>query len=124
MERKLTTEDIYSNHGDYKTIFAIETGTERKFVHFLGYAYYAGDPEDKPYRFVEYCFHYVPLDEVLSKGLRAAEIDDSDLIKQYIKEISLDEVFDIYKHYDQGSPVQILQGFKDAPDGIYILEND
>lgn len=122
--KELTMEDIYSKHGDYKTIFAIETGTERKFVHFLGYAYYAEDQGDKPYRFVEYCFHYVPLDEVLSKGFRAAEIDGSDSIKQYVKEISLSGVFDIYNHYDNGNPVQVLQEFKDAPDGIYILEND
>ena len=122
MKKELTMKDICSNHGDYKTIFAIETGTERKFVHFLGYCYYVGEPKEKPYRFVEYCWHYIPLEEALSKGLYAAEMENVDDIKQYISDV--DSVLDIYKQYDNGKPVQILQSFENVQDGIYILEND
>lgn len=127
MKRELKTEDIYSNHGDYKTIFAIETGTERKFVHFFGYVYYAERFDDNPsqYCLVEYCGYYVPLDEVLSKGLRAAEMDNIDLAKEYVKDILYQEIIKIYNEYDDGNPPSLLEELtKNTPDGIYILKND
>ena len=129
MNKELTFEQISDKRGDYKTVFAIETGSERKFVHFLGYVYYEQDFDDKPdqYRLVEYCGYYVPLEEVLSKGLRLAEMDNIDLAKEYIQDI--EDPLRAYNNWiGEGdghthAPALLpLADFNDkTPDGIYIL---
>lgn len=126
MNKLLTMQDIKSKHGDYKTIFAVETGTERRFVHILGYAYYTDDGTETPYRLLEYTFFYATLDEVLQRGLSTIEHEDSENFKQYVTDVCEDKILYIYNNYDNGNkPAQLLKELtKDTPDGIYILEND
>ena len=39
MRRELTEQDILTKSGDYKTVFAVEQGSEKKYVHLFGYVY-------------------------------------------------------------------------------------
>lgn len=134
MKNQLTEQDIITKYGDYKTVFEIITDnqTSERFIHYLGYCYYADSPIDKPYRHVEYCGFYVNIYEVLYKGLNAAERDNIDLAKEYIKDICYEEILQIYNNWigdgNGGSHPPILLKLEDftdkTPDGIYILENE
>lgn len=64
--------------------------------HIDGYIYYVGEPNDKPYRAVQFCGCYIPLDR------RA----DSDYIgqvesecKQYIEDISEEKALEYITWY-------------------------
>ena len=60
MRRKLTEQDILTKSGDYKTVFAVEQGPKKKYVHLFGYIYYSDDLTFKPYRNLEYTFYTFP----------------------------------------------------------------
>lgn len=105
-----------------RTIFGIEPDHGERFVHFYGFGYYAGDGTDTPYRFVEYTFCYVPLEEVLKLGFVEAESQYAPEVKQYITDCTEKEMNDIYEHYDNGDMPTILDGVltMDTPCGVYI----
>ena len=108
-------------------VFAIETGEDDvKNVHFYGYGYGAGDDSSPaPYRFVEYTFFYVPLTEVLERGVFEVESEDSECVKQYITDCTYEEMLDVYRHYDNGNcpkPITIEDMSDDLADGTYVIQ--
>jgi hypothetical protein len=107
------------------TVFAVETkddGTRQ--VHIFGYGYCADScqEEGKDCRFVEYTFCYVPLNEVLARGLRECEDEYGPEVKQYITDCTFEEMMNIYEHYDNGQcPTVITAINANIPDGTYVL---
>ena len=72
------------------TVFGIETNENgERVVHVFGYGYCADDGTDTDCRFVEYTFFYVPLNEVLTKGLSEVEDQYGPEVKQYITDCNL-----------------------------------
>lgn len=108
------------------TVFAIETDENgKRVVHIFGYGYCADDGTETDCRFVEYTFFYVPLDEVLAKGLGEVEDEYGPDVKQYITDCSFEKMMEIYHHYDNGQcPVQITAITADLPDGCYVLVSE
>ncbi len=77
----------------YNVDFGKIEGTD---FHVDGYVYYAGEPNDKPYRAVQFCGCYIPLDKR----------DDPDYIdyiesecKQYIENISEEQAKEYIEWY-------------------------
>lgn len=109
-------------------VFGIETEKDgTKIVHLYGYGYYAdsSDPDGKDYRFVEYTFFYVPLSEVLERGISDVESEDSEFIKQYITDCTYEGMLEIYHHYDNGNcptPITCDQLSMDLAEGVYVLQ--
>ena len=105
------------------TVFSVETDSEgTRQVHIFGYGYCTGCGEEKDCRFVEYTFCYVPLTEVLAKGLGACEDEYGPQVKQYITDCTAEEMFEIYEHYDNGKcPTPITAFDASIPDGTYVL---
>lgn len=94
-------------------------GTE-KIVHIMGDSYFAQDASDPPYRFVEYTFAYIPLKEILEKGMPNGDWYAE--FKQYIQDCTEEELIEIYEHYDNGNmPTAITALTEDLPCGCYIL---
>lgn len=125
MNKQLTMQDIVSKRGDYKTIFSVENGTERRFVHIFGYVYYTEDGTTTPYRLLEYTFFYVPLEEVVEKGLYKVEMEGQEEHKQYLQDLSYEDILMVYNNYNSGEPLIVLDKLAiDTPEGYYILEND
>lgn len=113
-------------NNDYceKTVFAIEEEDGLKYCHFSGYGYYAGTEivPGKPYRFVEYTFCYAPLEEVIRFGFSECESYYGPESKQYVTDCTEKEMYDIYKHYDNGSaPKELSEITMETPCGCYIL---
>lgn len=108
-------------------VFGIETNKDGiKVAHLYGYGYDAGDDSsDEPCRFVEYTFFYVPLTEVLERGIFEVESEDSECIKQYITDCSYEEMLSIYRHYDDGKcpmPITTKDLSLNLADGVYVLQ--
>ena len=106
-----------------ETIFSVFIGDdEMKYIHFFGYGYYTGTPEDKPYRFLEYTFFIAPLSDVLKEGVSEYESKHSDQFKQYITDCDEKELVNFYEHYDSGKkPKEINKLTSDTECGCYIL---
>lgn len=105
-----------------RTLFSVIKNENEKLVHFWGYGYYAGSPDDKPYRFVEYTFFIAPLSDVLKEGFSEYEGNYSDGFKQYITDCDEKEFVNIVEHYDDGnSPIEIQNITEDIPCGCYIF---
>lgn len=111
-----------TNNLEERTIFAIEKDHHQKYVHFFGYGYYADDGTATPFRFVEYTWCYVPLDEVLEMGFEEAEAQYGPEVKQYITDCNEEQMIDIYEHYDNGNMPIVLDGklTSETPCGTYI----
>ena len=91
-----------------------------KIVHIMGDSYFAEDGSNPPCRFVEYSFAYIPLKEILEKGM--PDGDWYAQFKQYIQDCTEEELVEIYEHYDNGNmPTVITEISKDLPCGCYIL---
>lgn len=110
------------------TVFAVETKNDgTRQVHIFGYGYFADSSciDGKDYRFVDYTFFYVPLSEVLARGLKECEDKYGHEVKQYITDCSYEEMLYIYKHYDNGRcPTLITAIDTNIPDGTYVLVNE
>ena len=110
------------------TVFAVETNPDgSRQVHIYGYGYFADSShvEGQNYRFVEYTFCYVPLDEVLQNGLGAAEDKYGPEVTQYITDCTYDEMMNIYEHYDNGEcPTPITAFDASIPDGTYVVVSE
>lgn len=127
--KELTIDDIKDDRGDFKTVFAIETATERRFVHIYGYCYCSSETfSENSYRQLEYTGLYIPLDEVLAIGLARAEMEYQEFVNSYIKDCSIDDVLDAYNNYvgePDGTthpPILIDCITADTPDGVYIIK--
>lgn len=94
-----------------KTIFDIFTDKNgNKLLRYLAYGYYVGEPEDKPYRFVEYDFFVKPISDIVKAKKRSVyeyESEYSDQIKCYITDCNEKELINFYKDY--GSDVRIKE---------------
>ena len=114
LKRKLR-ESLIDRYLD-RTIFSVEMFGRDKYVHFLGYGFYEGR-----YVFVEYDNCYVPLEDVVIKGLRRCEDEYSALCKQYETECTEQELINTYEHYNRGRrPQEIPQITDDIDCGMYI----
>lgn len=105
-------------------IVGIEKDNDKKVVHFYGFGYYTEGDEENPYRFLEYTFFYMPLDEVLTMGVSEAEGEFGQEYTQYLTDCTRDEMENIYEHYDNGNkPTELKKEDlnMDTPLGIYIL---
>ena len=73
-----------------------------KYIHYSGFGYCAGAPEDKPYRWVDYTWLMCPLKEALEYGISKWEEDNQEFVKQYIEDLSEEEIDNIFKrhHHD------------------------
>ena len=124
MRRELTEQDILTKSGDYKTVFAVEQESEKKYVHLFGYIYCSDDLTFKPYRNLEYTFLYIPIEEAVEKGLNKAEMEYQETVKQYVADIDYEEILSIYNNYDNGKPPMMLDKLTlDTPVGTYILKD-
>ncbi len=105
-----------------RTLFSVIENENEKLVRFWGYGYYAGSPDDKPYRFVEYAFFIAPLSDVLKEGFSEYESNHSDSFKQYITDCDEKKFVNIVEHYDVGnSPIEIQNITEDISCGCYIF---
>ena len=107
-------------------VFGIETQDGIRTVHFYGYGYEAGDDSSPdPYRFLEYTFFYVPLEEVLKRGIFDVEREESEFVKQYITDCTYEGMLDIYRRYDDGNcpiPITLEELSNDLVDGVYVIQ--
>lgn len=114
-----------TNSHDYcdKTIFSVFIGDDgMKYVHFLGYGYYVGEPAEKPYRFVDYTFFIALLSDVVKEGFSEYESEYSDQFKQYVSDYNEEDLIDVVEHYDGGrKPVEIQALTTNTKCGCYIL---
>lgn len=125
MNKQLTIQDVVSKYGDFKTIFSVEDGTHERLIHIFGYVYYTEDGTATPYRLLEYTFFYVPLKEVVEKGLYKVEMERQEEYKQYLQDLSYEDILTVYNNYNGGKPLTVLDKLTiDTPEGYYILEND
>lgn len=76
------------NEIDYcdKIIFSIEQRDNKKYIHILGYGYHVGEPEDYPYRWLEYTGLIFPLNE-LTININKIEKIYGHKVKQYIEDV-------------------------------------
>lgn len=106
-----------------KSIVRLSTENGVKYIKFLGYGYRTDENDDKPYRFVEYCFFEVPIRTVLP-DIYGYENEESSDYKQYISECTAEEMFKTYCEYDNGKApilININSIDENTPDGCYIL---
>ena len=85
-----------------KTVVEIKENSGNKIIHYLGYAYYVGEPEDKPWHWVDYSGFYVPIREVLEfeKMGHNYELQFADRYKQYINDCSENEMKAYYASHN------------------------
>lgn len=84
-----------------KTLIIIEMIGDEKYIHYSGYAYYAGNPQDKPYRWIDYTFLMCPLSKAIDYGIKEYESDYQDDVQQYISDLTefeYDEIVNDEKH--------------------------
>lgn len=104
-----------------KDIISIETINGEKNIHFLGYAYFVGEPEDKPYRWVEIVGGVKTMHDFLSPNAEDIGLQFINDNKQYIREISEVEYDDIENINNVISSIQLTEITFDTPDGIYLV---
>lgn len=106
-------------------IVELSTEDDKRFIHFYAYGYVTDNQkEETPYRFLEYVWFIVPLEEVLEVGIGEYECENSDQYKQYIEDCTEENCNYRYEHYDNGKMPKVIKE-KDVdmntPDGMYIL---
>lgn len=110
-----------------ETIISLERDalTNKTQVHVLGYGYYVGEPKHLPYRFLEYCGYYIPLDYIMENGFPDdGDYEGYDYAKQYIQDCSYRQMKHIYQHYDNGNPptsLKLSELCSNTPYGVYKL---
>ena len=82
------------------TLISIEMIDGIKYIHYFGFGYYLGWPEQKPYRWVDYTGLVFPLNEVLECGISNWEEDNQELVIQYIEDLSGEEIERIFEHHN------------------------
>ena len=85
-----------------KTLISIEMIDGVKYIHYSGFGYHSGWPEDKPYRWVDYTGLMCPLKEALEYGICKWEADNQEFVTQYMEDLSEEEMDNFFKenHYD------------------------
>lgn len=109
----------------FPTIIDLLTDTDgTRYVHFLGYGYYVGEPDDMPYRIVEYTGFVIPLKVALKCGILKLETEFGDQYKQYVIDCSEKELHTIYLQYDNGhapEKIKLCDVSMATPDGMYSV---
>lgn len=109
----------------FPTIIDLLTDTDgTRYVHFLGYGYYVGEPDDMPYRIVEYTGFVIPLKVALKCGILKFEAEFGDQYKQYVIDCSEKELHTIYRQYDNGhapEEIKLCDVSMATPDGMYSV---
>lgn len=84
------------------TLISIEMIYGVKYIHYLGFGYSNGEPEDKPYRWVNYISLLCPLNEALEYGISKWEADKQEFATQSIEDLSSEEIEEIFEknNYD------------------------
>ena len=82
------------------TLISIEMIDGVKYIHYSGFGYCVGDPEDKPYRWVDYTWLMCPLKEALEYGIGKWEEDNQEFVKQYIEDLSEEEINNIFQRHN------------------------
>ena len=84
------------------TLISIEMIDGVKHIHYSGFGYYNGEPNDKPYRWVDYTWLICPLKEALEYGISKWEADNQEFVKQYIEDLSGEEMENFFEenYYD------------------------
>lgn len=100
-----------------KTLISIEMIDGVKYIHFLGYGYFCGEPSDKPYRWVDYTFLMCPIEEAIKYGVSKWESDYQDSVKQYIQDLSESD-YNTLEEHEVISVEDIAEG---TPCGLYYL---
>ncbi len=105
------------------TIVEVTDGDEGKKVKIYAYGYFAGDPEDKPYRFVEYSFFFGNLKRIKESGLSTFESAYGQNHNQNIGEYSEQDIIFAYEHYRGRMPKVINESelSENTENGIYIV---
>ena len=106
------------------TIVEITDGDEGKKVKIYAYGYFAGDPEDKPYRLVEYSFFFSSLKRIKESGLSTFESAYGQNHNQNIGEYSEQDIIFAYEHYNRGRMPKIINESElseNTENGIYIV---
>lgn len=82
------------------TLISIEMIDGVKYIHYLGFGFYNGEPKERPYRWVDYTGLIFPLKEVLEYGLSKWEEENQELVIQYISDLSTEEIENIFDEHD------------------------
>lgn len=82
------------------TLISIEMIDGVKYIHYSGFGYYSGSPEDKPYLWVDYTWLMCPLKEALEYGISKWEEDNQEFVTQYIEDLSGAEIDEIFEKND------------------------
>lgn len=106
------------NNEEDRTLISIEDVNGIKYIHFLGYGYFAGEMSDKPYRWVEYTGLISPISEVIKVGATRWEAENGPKTKQYIEDLTESE-FDTMCGYPVIAPKEITE---EIPCGLYYLD--
>lgn len=123
---EISVSDLNTDTLTETSLIRLMTENNTKIIKYLGYGYYGGDPDEKPYRFVEYCFFEVPLKDVLPDIVDYENQNGSEY-KQYIEECDEKELFEFYTEYDNGNAPTLIQSKdinENTPDGCYIILDD
>lgn len=102
----MSNADIWKTIGDIELtdFYDIYEFGYGKYIHILGYAYYAGDSStdnpDEIYREVEYCGFDLPLADYLTEGFDYG--DTSAEVTQYIGDMTEQDVEDYLIEMIQG----------------------
>ena len=70
------------------TLISIEMIDGVKHIHYHGFGYYNGEPNEKPYRWVGYVGLSCPLKDALKYGLSKWEGDNQEFVTQYIEDLT------------------------------------
>lgn len=108
---------------DLCPVISIENHYGFKWVHFLGYSYYNAEngTDSKPWRSIEYCGAFAPLHIVLNNGgVQSYDVEHSENWKQYIEDLSEEEVIRAYESYN-AEEIDETQINLSTDYGVYIV---
>lgn len=106
------------SYNDNRTLVSIEKQDKTKIIHFMGYGYYAGEPADKPYRWVEYTGLECLLKEALETGIENWEQTHQEEVTQYSEDITEAEFNYIMSGHKEKSVEKITANI---PYGTYFI---
>ena len=66
-------------------------------MHIDGYVYYVGEPNDRPYRHVQFCGCYIPMNKLNDEEF--ISLYESEECKQYIEDIDESKAKEIIEWY-------------------------
>lgn len=125
-EDETAEEEADEYLGDYLdcTIFAVENYGNNREIHYFGYVYGPVEDGETPFRGLEYCGFFAPLQEAIDYGILKYEQDHCETAKTYIADLTEKGALDFVLHSDNGKkPTEIHENeiTIKTPEGCYIL---